>query len=230
MGATIPIKQVSGLQTALDGAVSAPTTLDKGRSSAVTSGDGSTTGLAITTTPAFDSYVQVVVNGIGYELGDGSKLKDCYFSGDSGSTARNIADIIATDVLYWNGVVVEFDLDATFEVDFLYETAQGTVVEPLPTDTFVSTTPFSLVVTADVNHAYYYVDSTTGVRVGNLPAISSATRGKRFDVKLDAGANPLTITPNGGDTIDGAASLVISTVKVSYTLRCPSAGTDWKLH
>jgi len=218
------------VNTYVGGEVASPTTLDKDRNPSATSGDGSSTGLAITSTPAHDSYVVVQVNGLSYSVGDGTKTKECYFSGDSGATARNIADIVAGDVLYWNGAIAGVELETSWEVDFFYVVASGTTTEALPTDTFVSTTPFSLVVSASVNHAYYYVDSTTGARVGTLPAISSATRGKRFDIKLDAGANTLTINPTGADTIDGASSLVISTVKVSYTLRCPSTGTDWKLH
>lgn len=97
-----------------------------------------------------------------------------------------------------------------------------------PTDVFVSTTPRTMV----VGTRYEYYDTTSTAIVANLPAIGAATRGKRFDVKLDVkpGSNNVTITPNGSDTIDGAASLVLSTVKTSYTLRCPSTGTDWKLH
>lgn len=43
--------------------------------------------------------------------------------------------------------------------------------------------------------------------------------GKQFVVKkIDASANAVTITPASGETIDGAASLVITTQWQSYTI------------
>jgi len=97
-----------------------PSTADKHRASAVTTGDGQTTALAISATPNGDGYVQIMVNGIQAELGDGVKTKDCYFSADAGSTARTIAAIVATDVLYWNGVVAGYDLATDDYIDMNY--------------------------------------------------------------------------------------------------------------
>lgn len=83
------------------------------------SSDDSATGLTIASTPAGDSLVMVLVNGIKVELGDGVKTADCYFSGDSGSTARSIADIASGDELYWNGVSA-YTLETSDVVDFIY--------------------------------------------------------------------------------------------------------------
>lgn len=211
----------------VDSEVASPTTLDKARNPLASSGDGSSTGLAITATPAHDSHVVVDINGLSYPAGDGTKLKECYFSGDAGATAKNIADIVAGDVLYWNGVIAEVDLEATWDVDFHYVVASGTTAEALPTDIFSSAS----VVNMTIADRYYYGDTTSNAQSFNLPAISSATRGMIFDIKLvTKGASNLTVFPNGSDTIDEAASLVISTEKVSYTLRCPSQGTDWMAH
>lgn len=85
-----------------------------------TSGDGSTTGVTIAATPAADSYVRVLVNGIGASLGDGIKTKECYFSADGGTTARAISAIQAGDTLFWNGTVAGYELATTDEVDFDY--------------------------------------------------------------------------------------------------------------
>lgn len=87
----------------------------------VTSGNASSTGLTITYTPWNDSRVMVKVNGIGSNLGDGIKTKDCYFSNDGGVTAKAMADIEAGDTLYWNGVIVGYNLDAGDEIDIDYE-------------------------------------------------------------------------------------------------------------
>ena len=96
------------------------TTLDKDLTSAVTSGNDSPTGLTITDTPALDGYVMVIINGLEAELGDGIKTRDCYFTGDAGATARPIADIVATDELYWNGTIAGYELAASDVINFGY--------------------------------------------------------------------------------------------------------------
>lgn len=97
-----------------------PSKGNKGQSPSVTSGDGSTTGLTITATPAGDGYVEVMVNHASYEVGDGVKTKDSYFSSDGGVTAKGIAAITAGDTLYWDGVVTGFDLATTDLVSMMY--------------------------------------------------------------------------------------------------------------
>ncbi len=92
--------------------------------------DESATGLTITNTPWDNSYVIVKVNGWSYVLGDGVKTADCYFSGDGGTTARLISDIVAGDELIWNGETALFSLDADDRVDFDYIIAGGASVGP----------------------------------------------------------------------------------------------------
>jgi hypothetical protein len=97
-----------------------PTIDDKNQTASVTTIDGDSTGVSITNTPF--GYVQVMVNGMQQVLGNGVKTDDCYFSGDGGTTARNIADIVATDILYWNGSIAGFELDNTYRIDLNYNT------------------------------------------------------------------------------------------------------------
>lgn len=77
------------------------------------------TGLSFT--PANDGYVEVIVNGVQEGLGDGVKTNSCYFSADSGTTAKNISAITAGDLLYWVGSVAGYQLDATDKIDFNYQ-------------------------------------------------------------------------------------------------------------
>lgn len=54
----------------------------------------------------------------------------------------------------------------------------------------------------------------TAARTVNLPAASGFRAGQGFAVKDEsggAGSNNITIEPNGSETIDGAANLVMST-------------------
>lgn len=99
-----------------------PARADKFVASAATSGNFSSTAVAITSTPALGSYVDVQVDGVSFEVGDGVKTKDCYFSGDGGTTARAITAIVATDVLYWNGVIAGFDLLTSNKISLNYLT------------------------------------------------------------------------------------------------------------
>lgn len=72
-------------------------------------------------TPANDSYVLVLVNGLGVTIGDGVKTKAAYFSADSGTTAKTLAGIASGDRLYWNGSIAGYQLATTDVLDFIYE-------------------------------------------------------------------------------------------------------------
>lgn len=97
-----------------------PKNANKAITASVTTADFQTTGATISSTPAADSYVTVMVNGIRQEVGDGVKTKDCYFSADGGTTAKAISDIAASDTIYWVGSVAGFELAATDEIDIDY--------------------------------------------------------------------------------------------------------------
>lgn len=65
---------------------------------------------------------------------------------------------------------------------------------------------------------------------GNLtvPLLSAATAGNGFELtikKTDASVNTVTIDPDGAETVDGAATIVILSQNDSYTL--VSNGTNW---
>jgi len=77
--------------------------LDSGSAASSISLDGTGTGITISATPLDDSAVLVLINGVGIELGDGVKTTEAYFSSDSGTTARALADIASGDELIWNG-------------------------------------------------------------------------------------------------------------------------------
>lgn len=102
-------------------AAAVPANLNKAVAADVTVADfDEACATAITSTPSGDGYVRVDINGIGAEVGDGVRTKDCYFSADAGATARTIAAITAGDKLYWVGSVAGFQLAATDKVDFSY--------------------------------------------------------------------------------------------------------------
>ena len=91
------------------------------RSSKLFRANGSSTGITIEYTPFADSNVEVKINGIGVNLGNGVLTKDCYFSNDGGITPKLIKNIEAGDILYWNGANAGYELDPLDDIDFEYE-------------------------------------------------------------------------------------------------------------
>lgn len=110
---SIAIKGSAGIASAV------PQNSDQAQTPSAVTGDNTSSGLTISATPSADSLVIVRVNGVGVELGDGVKTKDCYFSGDSGTTARAISAITLGDTLYWNGASV-YALEVSDLIDFIY--------------------------------------------------------------------------------------------------------------
>tara|TARA_Y100000592_G_scaffold76799_1_gene120307 strand:+ start:3931 stop:5301 length:1371 start_codon:yes stop_codon:yes gene_type:complete len=89
--------------------------------SAVSSSTG-TTGLAIPSgiTVPTGGAVSVFVNGIKANLGAATSSQ-CFFSADSGSSARALNAIVAGDVLYWNPAASgSYDLETSDVVDIIY--------------------------------------------------------------------------------------------------------------
>lgn len=103
------------------GEVGVNTAADLNKRSIETLNDGDSTEISITYTPFSDSSVAIKVNGIEVNLGDGSKDSACYFSNDGGATAKSIANIEAGDILYWNGSIAGYQLDATDDIDISYQ-------------------------------------------------------------------------------------------------------------
>ena len=93
---------------------------DQFEAASATAADGATSGVSIAAAPS--GMVQVFVNGVMAEL-KGDKTADCYFSADGGTTARALTAIAANDVLYWNGSVAGYELEATDKITLVYETA-----------------------------------------------------------------------------------------------------------
>jgi len=90
--------------------------------STLTSGDYSSTGITLSNTPSQYSRVQLFVNGQLQKLGNGTFSNvDCYFSNDGGLSALSFTGLNFGDSLYWNGVSAGFELDATDEIDIIYE-------------------------------------------------------------------------------------------------------------
>lgn len=79
-------------------------------------------------TPSGGGFIQVAVDGKIVSVGGASKDKDCYFSGDSGTTARNLGAAIEGDELYWASSIAGYDLDDTMAIDFFYSGELATLM------------------------------------------------------------------------------------------------------
>ena len=87
----------------------------------VTTSDEDDTGGTITYTPFSDGQIDIRVNGISADVGDGAKDEALYFSADGGTTARAIADITAGDALYWMGSIAGYELETDDEISIRYQ-------------------------------------------------------------------------------------------------------------
>lgn len=89
--------------------------------SVTTSDNDQATVTTVAANNGLSGYMAVLVNGIAYSVGSGTKTGvAAYFSGDSGSTARAFSAVVSGDTLHWNGSVAGFQLDATDKIDIQY--------------------------------------------------------------------------------------------------------------
>ena len=100
-------------------------------------------------------------------------------------------------------------------------------VDYLPTVTS-SATP----VTVPAKGGFVRVVGAAGAKTVNLPALSGVKTGARVIVKDSAGnaaSGTITITPNGSDTIDGAASATITTNNGVLRLFATGSAGRWEV-
>ena len=110
-------------------------------------------------------------------------------------------------------------------VNFNDTGAAGSVTAQVDKITTSTSTPVTL--TTSSNYALYISDAG-GSAVVNLPVASSSSEKRYLIKKTNSSANTVTITPNGADTIEGAATLVLSTQYSYYEIQ--SDGTaSWKI-
>lgn len=97
-------------------------TTNKNLSASATTTDGdAATATTVSNANAMAGYFGVRVNGVHYNVGDGTKINvDCFVSGDAGVTARAMSAIVAGDTLRWNGSIAGFQLATTDKIDFVY--------------------------------------------------------------------------------------------------------------
>jgi len=101
---------------------------DKGWVALSTSADGDPSSLnTLTNTPVDVSYVEVKVNGVEYEVGDGVNTKSCFFADPATptlprgfSSAHVNGQVQSGDKLYWNGTAAGFELIAGWRISLNY--------------------------------------------------------------------------------------------------------------
>jgi hypothetical protein len=116
-------------------------------------------------------------------------------------------------------------LDAATHMVLNISTEEGDEATPVQTGVSVS---------AEFDQVVRCNPSLNPQAVG-LPAIAAENEGKQIEVKVVVGASPgsplpnnVTITPNGGDLIDGAASFVISVQRGAVTLKSDGS-SEWMI-
>lgn len=86
-------------------------------------------------------------------------------------------------------------------------------------------TPISANYLANTPNEVILANAASGAITVTLPPVKQFYGNTVFIKKTDASANPVTIVPQAGNTIDDATSKAISTQYMSYTLM--STGVAW---
>lgn len=71
------------------------------------------------------------------------------------------------------------------------------------------------------------IDCSIGPVTVDLPAVSGQTAKRCTFKKIDDSVNPVTLTPNGGDSIDGASSFPLSSQWATVTLVARPDANTW---
>lgn len=130
-------------------------------------------------------------------------------------------------VAYWSsGIEIAADDDLFFDgVNFAVGTTAPTARAHLVGSQARSIATVSTNTTLDDTHHTVKVDATGGARTITLPPASSNTDVIYIIKKIDASANTVTVDGNLSETIDGAATYVLSVQYAAVKLHCD--GTSW---
>jgi hypothetical protein len=74
------------------------------------------TGLA----HAVASWVEVLLNNVSVDVGDGTRSAPCYFSSDGGATALASGSLSLGALLYWVGSIAGVQLATSDRLSFIY--------------------------------------------------------------------------------------------------------------
>jgi hypothetical protein len=167
-----------------------------------------------------------------YVTGAGNNLLSAAFFDMESLVAGTITDIALTGTIANLDLLTDDEVEIRLESDnadltgtgiwvkLVYELDTGPAFDNTEDVTTVFV-PYAVVATDEV-----VVGDTGGGAFAITLPLTTDLSGRRIRLKR-VGANDLTITPAGGDTIDGGGSQVLSTDGGSITLISDSANTRW---
>jgi len=79
------------------------------------------------------------------------------------------------------------------------------------------------------NGKLFSIDTTGGAVIINLPSIAAVGVPFNLSIKLEAGANTITINRNGSDTLDGGTAAIVLTDVASGLLLTADASNNWSV-
>jgi hypothetical protein len=81
----------------------------------------------------------------------------------------------------------------------------------------------------DASRFYAFVDASAANRLANLPASAGLPNGRSYVVqKTDSSLNTVTVTPDGGDTINGQSSWVLAVQYSAVIVSWNTGAGEWK--
>jgi hypothetical protein len=102
---------------------------------------------------------------------------------------------------------------------------QGSEVKTTGADTTAVKAVQTASTTLDATAVVWPFNTTSGSLVPTLP-LASTVAGRKYTIFKTVAGNSLTITPQSGDTINGASTLVLTAANASAKL-ISDGGTNW---
>ena len=133
----------------------------------------------------------------------------------------------------WNGTT--YSIPAAGELNwgalsnFLIDLGQHAALSTAGVRAIRVATTTPVTVSASSDYTVVTKLGSPGAVAVSLPAGAAGQIFVIHDGTGDAASNNITITPNGAETIEGAATRVISHNRGAITLQYSTTGTDWKV-
>lgn len=180
-------------------------TLNTNETPFLTTGNDQDTGVIVDADPnpnglgTDEGFITVFVNGIQYNPGDGTNVGvPCYFR-DSIGNIRTLDNVQQSDILYWNGNVAGFDLDAQDKITLVYSVTDKAA--SVQSDSTIATELISSKTIQSTNVA------GTGFSVGSVEVLNASGFSAGDLIYISGARNPAN---NGYRAISNVTGNIIS--------------------
>lgn len=175
----------------------------------------------LVTTPTATLAAPTVTLGSG-GVGNANVVLNGYRTSVPAFVTPNKGQISLLDDGYKQSLLVQY-FDSTFsayhEAEIPLTNQYGGVIGAITNGTTIALTG---------DHSTLLMDCSAGAGTVTFP-LASLLAGRIFCVKIKAGSYPVTLTPTGGELIDGAATFVFSGTETAVFFQANGASNNWQV-